>query len=62
MYILKSYNITDGTNTVVAKIIHRKDGWYVYNHDGTKILGGPYKTKKQALKRLKQIEYFKNHG
>ena len=37
----------------------RKDGWYVLS-EKNKVLGGPYKTKKEALKRLREIEYFKN--
>ena len=27
-----------------------------------KNLGGPYKTKKQATKRLRQVEFYKNKG
>jgi hypothetical protein len=44
-----------------GKIVKKKDGWYVLSEDN-KNLGGPYKTKKQAVKRLKQVEYFKNKG
>lgn len=38
----------------------QKDGYYVKSEDGSKNLGGPYKTMGQAEKRLKQVEYFKN--
>lgn len=34
-------------------------GFKVVSHKG-KNLGGPYKTKKQADKRLRQVEYFKH--
>ena len=33
--------------------------WYVVSERG-KILGGPYKTKAEAQKRLREIEYFKH--
>jgi len=33
-------------------------GYKVVSHAG-KNLGGPYKSKAQAAKRLKQVEYFK---
>jgi hypothetical protein len=34
-------------------------GYKVVSKEG-KNLGGPYKTKSQAQKRLKQVEYFKH--
>jgi hypothetical protein len=37
-----------------------KDGYKVLSEKG-KNLGGPYKTKAAAEKRLKQVEYFKHH-
>lgn len=36
-------------------------GYYVESHSG-KSLGGPYKSKKKAIKRLRQVEYFKKRG
>ena len=36
-------------------------GYKVVSHKG-KNLGGPYKSKKQAVKRLMQVEYFKHRG
>lgn len=36
-------------------------GYVVLSHDGKKKLGGPYKSKKDAEKRLRQVEYFKHH-
>lgn len=36
-------------------------GYFVLSHDGKKKLGGPYKSKKDAEKRLRQVEYFKHH-
>lgn len=38
------------------------DGWTVYSQDGTKKLGGPYKSKQEAVKRLAEVEYFKGHS
>ena len=42
-------------------------GYTVYSEskgkDGKrKRLGGPYKSKGEAMKRLRQVEYFKNKG
>lgn len=34
-------------------------GYRVLSEDGKKNLGGPYKTKAEAEKRLRQVEYFK---
>ena len=41
-----------------AVIRKQKDGWHVYSKNG-KHLGGPYKTRKEALKRLRQVEFWK---
>ena len=41
-------------------ITKKADGYYVMSHKG-KSLGGPYKTKKEAQKRLDQVEHFKKH-
>jgi hypothetical protein len=38
-----------------------KGGYKVLSHDGKKNLGGPYKTKAEALKRLREVEFFKGH-
>ena len=35
-------------------------GYKVVSEKGNKNLGGPYKTKKEAEKRLQQVEYFKH--
>jgi len=37
-----------------------KGGYKVLSEDGKKNLGGPYKTRDEALKRLRQVEYFKH--
>lgn len=44
-----------------GKVVKRKDGWHVVSKEG-KNLGGPYKTKKEAVKRLQEVEYFKHKG
>ena len=36
-------------------------GYKVLSHDGKKNLGGPYKTKAEAQKRLRQVEFFKRN-
>jgi hypothetical protein len=35
-------------------------GYKVVSESGKKNLGGPYKTKKEAEKRLRQVEFFKH--
>ena len=37
-------------------------GWIVVSEDGKKKLGGPYKTREEAVRRLRQVEYFKSQG
>ncbi len=37
----------------------RGKGYVVVSKDG-KVLGGPYKTREQAEKRIAQVEYFKH--
>ena len=37
-----------------------KEGYKVVSENGKKNLGGPYKTKAEAAKRLRQVEYFKH--
>jgi hypothetical protein len=39
-----------------------KDGYHVISEKTRKNLGGPYKTRDEALKRLRQVEYFKHQG
>lgn len=43
-------------------IVKKGDGWHVYDETGKKHLGGPYKTKNEAIDRLHQIEHFKKKG
>lgn len=42
-------------------IRHVKGGFKVVSEKG-KNLGGPYKSKKEAEERLRQVEYFKHKG
>jgi len=42
-------------------IVHEKGKYYVKSEDGSKNLGGPYRTHEAAVKRLQQVEYFKHH-
>ncbi len=41
-------------------IIKRANGYYVISEKTKRNLGGPYKTRAQALKRLRQVEFFKH--
>jgi hypothetical protein len=43
-------------------IVKKKDGYYVISEKAHRNLGGPYKTKAEAQKRLQQVEYFKHRG
>lgn len=46
----------------IEKIIREERGkWHVYSEDGGKHLGGPYDSKEEAVRRLRQIEWFKQH-
>jgi len=42
-------------------IVPVKGGYKVVSESG-KNLGGPYKSREQAEKRLQQVEYFKHKG
>jgi hypothetical protein len=37
-----------------------KEGYKVLSENGKKNLGGPYKTRAEAQKRLRQVEFFKH--
>jgi len=41
-------------------IIKKRAGYYVLSEKTKRNLGGPYKTKEEAQKRLRQVEYFKH--
>jgi hypothetical protein len=41
-------------------MIKKAEGGYKVLSEKGKSLGGPYKTKKEAEKRLRQVEYFKH--
>lgn len=43
-------------------MIKKSGSGYKVESKGGKNLGGPYLTKKQAEKRLQQVEYFKHKG
>jgi hypothetical protein len=46
---------------VEGPMIKKVEGGYkVVSENGKKNLGGPYKTKKEADKRLRQVEFFKH--
>lgn len=41
-------------------IVKKSDGWYLYSKDGKKKLGGPYTSREDAVKRERQVNYFKH--
>jgi hypothetical protein len=43
-------------------IVKKSDGYYVLSKKTRRNLGGPYKTRGEALKRLRQVEFFKHRG
>ncbi len=43
-------------------IVKRKNGYYVLSENTRKNLGGPYKTRREAVKRLQQVEFFKRRA
>jgi hypothetical protein len=47
---------SEGGGLMIKKVA---DGYKVVSSKG-KNLGGPYRTKKEALKRLRQVEFFKH--
>jgi hypothetical protein len=50
-------NASSGEDDMIRKV---KEGYKVLSEDGKKNLGGPYKSKAEAEKRLRQVEYFKH--
>jgi hypothetical protein len=46
-------------NPVIKKV---KGGYQVVSEKTGKNLGGPYKTKEEAKKRLRQVEFFKHQS
>jgi hypothetical protein len=40
-------------------ILHKSDGFHVVSENGSKNLGGPYKTREEAVHRLQQVEFWK---
>lgn len=43
-------------------IRHINGKYFLYTHDGSRSLGGPYDTLAQAEKREAQVNYFKHRG
>jgi len=41
-------------------IVKRKMGYYILSEKKRRHLGGPYKSREEALKRLRQVEFFKH--
>jgi hypothetical protein len=35
-------------------------GYVLYSRDGSKKLGGPYRTREEAVKRERQVQFFKH--
>ena len=58
-YLCSARFLKLGKDGEVAMIKKAGGGYKVLSEKG-KNLGGPYKTKKEAEKRLQQVEYFKH--
>lgn len=43
-------------------IVKQSGKWHVKSEDGTRHLGGPYDTKEEAIKRLREVEFFKSQS
>lgn len=41
-------------------IVQKKDGYHLMSSDGSKHLGGPYSSREEAIRREKQVQYFKH--
>ena len=52
-------DVEDYEESLEEKIVKKSDGYYVQSEKG-KNLGGPYKNKIEAQKRLDQVHYFSN--
>jgi hypothetical protein len=59
MQDLEQLNISE-EDLETSTIVKKKDGYYVLSEKTGKSLGGPYKTRKEAIKRLQQVEYWKH--
>lgn len=40
-------------------IVKHKQGWVLLSQDGSKVLGGPYDSRQEAVDREKQVLFFK---
>lgn len=54
--------LIEETKLLLDHIVKEGDGYVIYNSDKTKKLSKKYPNKKEALKRLREIEYFKHKG
>ena len=45
---------------IEERIVKRNGEYFVVSEDGKRNLGGPYDSREQAVKRLRQVEFFKN--
>ncbi len=45
---------------LIKMIVKRKKGYYVLSESTGRNLGGPYSSRAKALKRLRQVEFFKH--
>jgi len=65
----KTWHTTDSdlakkvrSEQVDEHIVHSKKGWTLFSKKTHKRLGGPYTSKEQAIKRERQVQYFKYMG
>lgn len=53
--------ISCGLGTILTSMIRKTPkGYVLYSKSSRKKLGGPYKTRAQAVKRERQVQFFKH--
>jgi hypothetical protein len=55
---LHAWSVGTAGGVMIKKV---EGGYKVLSENGKKNLGGPYKTKQEAEKRLRQVEFFKHN-
>ena len=59
-FLKKLRNKYRGVSEMNEDIVHSKKGWTLFSKKTHKRLGGPYDSKEQAIKRERQVAYFKH--
>jgi hypothetical protein len=54
------YHVEGRVTTEAVMIKKTAKGYVLYSKDGSRNLGGPYRTRAEALKRERQVQFFKH--